>query len=300
MTAQATHKRAGLLVPAVMLALALAIAGWPRGASAQRENLVDRISNEQMREFEQQMTDQIRDGLSRYIGEARFVVSVKVIWEKDVIPKLPSPGVQPGKQKLPGFPVFVRSPDAPAVDETTPSFVRMVVKVLLDESLPEYYERFTRKLVPIVARFDESRGDQVIVLKETFPQKARQAQPATVPEDELMERLPEMPEGPPSTAPSAPAGPAEEGMEPAQEAQVAYDEGRYTDALRVARQGFQRATSNRERARFLSIEGSVYYTMQNYDAAREAWRRALVFDPGNEEVHRMLNFMEQRQQSGSS
>jgi predicted negative regulator of RcsB-dependent stress response len=78
-------------------------------------------------------------------------------------------------------------------------------------------------------------------------------------------------------------------------AQIAYDEGRTQDALRIVQSAFQRAASNPERALYLSMEGSILYTLNNREGARAAWQRALTFDPSNLEVNRMMNFLDSQQ-----
>jgi len=309
----AAARRSGRLRSALALLGLLAALGalLPGAAAAQTENLLDRITNEKMRSFEDALTRNLNGAVSRYISPKQYVLRVTVVWNRDVIPAVQPPGLGADRQKLPGFPIFVRSPDSPPVDEGTPPFIRMVVKVLLDETLPEYYERFVRKIVPVVARFDEGRGDQVVVLKEAFPQVQAEEAPPTLPERELMQQV-ERPQ-PLTQAPGqayaqpppgqAPPGPAPSTPSPQlsakQAAQIAYDEGRYTDALRIVQAAFQRAYSNKERGDLLAMEGSVYFTMDNTKAAREAWRRALVFDPTNLEVHKALNYLEQQQGEGA-
>lgn len=281
-------------------------------AFPQTENLLDRISNERMRAFEERLTNNINSALNRYVSHSQYVLSVKVIWNRDVIPAVRAPGLAPDRQKLPGFPIFVAAPGAATGDDSTPPFVRMVVKVLLDETLPEYYERFVRKIVPIVARFDNSRGDQVLVLKETFPEKKEEL-PPTLPEKELLKQLGGEPKGlgqqvaagqpglPPGAYPQA-GPPARPGSgrrrpNPVEAAQIAYEEGRLTDALRIIQSAFQTAGSNQDRALFLGMEGSVLYTMKNEPAARASWQRALVFDPTNLEVQRVMHFLDTKPQS---
>lgn len=256
-------------------------------AAAQTENLLDRISNERMRTFEERITANINTALNRYVSHSQYVLSVKVIWNRDVIPIARTPGLAPNKQKLPGFPIFVNAPGAAVGDESTPPFVRMVVKVLIDETLPEYYERFIRKIVPVVARFDSARGDQVIVLKETFPVKQKEEEPPlTLPEKELMEQLRA------ERAPVRPPPPAPAGVNPAQAARIAYEEARYSDALGIIQSAFQQATSNRQRSLFLGMEGSVLYTLKNREGAMTSWRRALTFDPTNLDVQRVVQFFD--------
>jgi hypothetical protein len=248
-----------------------------------------------MVQYEERVTRELNAAISRYISDKQYVLRVNVIWNRDVIPAAPGAALSPDRQKLPGFPIFVRTPDAPAVDESVPPLVRMVVRVLMDETLPEYYELFLRKIVPIVARFDERRGDQVIVLKETFPPMARQGQPPTLTEKELMQQTGGAP--PPGAAPSAPESASRavtggQRMSELQAAQIAFDEQRYTDALRIVQQGFQRAETNRARGEFLAMEGSIYFALKNLSAAREAWKRALVFDPTNLDVHKALTLVD--------
>ncbi len=84
---------------------------------------------------------------------------------------------------------------------------------------------------------------------------------------------------------------------PIEAAQIAYEEGRYTDALRIVQSAFQTATTNPERAAYLGMEGSLMYTMENEPAARASWRRALVFDPTNLNIQRVLYFLETRDQA---
>jgi len=260
-------------------------------AFAQTENLLDRISNERMQRFEEQLTNNINIALSRYVSHSQYVLSVKVIWNRDVIPAVKAPGLAPDRQKLPGFPIFVSTPGAQTGDDSAPPFVRMVVKVLIDETLPEYYERFIRKIVPIVARFDSARGDQVLVLKETFPVKEAGA-PPTLPEKELMQQIgAELPQAPAQQAPGGQAVPRPNSVEAAQ---VAYEEGRLTDALRIVQTAFQQATTAQQRSQLLGMEGSIFYTMKNVSAARASWQRALVFDPTNLEVQRVMQFLETR------
>jgi tetratricopeptide (TPR) repeat protein len=285
-----------VLAALVGLCLPLPVPGGADGVLAQEEQLLDRIANERMIAFEQRLEDNINKELRRFLAPGQYVLSVRVIWDRSVIPPLGAPGLAPDKQKLPGFPIFVRTPGSPA-EEKTPPFTRLVVKILIDEILPDYYERFLRKTVPIVARFVADRGDQLIVLKETFPELQRAGLPPPLSEQELMGRLPEalppaaepLPTGPPPTAP-----PVQEQLSPAQEARVAYGEGRYEDALRAVRRGFQTARSNEERALFLAMEGSVHYTMNNREQAKAAWQRALTYNPTDPEVLRVLEFLESR------
>ncbi|MEE8394869.1 MAG: hypothetical protein V3S29_02360 [bacterium] len=306
-----TPWRASIARAAMMGGLLLALlAGLTQAALGQSENLLDRITNERIRAFEGKLTDQIGRALQRYVAPSQYVLSVKVIWNKNIIPTLQSPGLAPDKQKLPGFPIFVGAPGTAATDEATPPFVRMVVKVLLDETLPEYYERFIRKITPIVARFDSARGDQVIVLKETFPVREQEETPPTLPEKELMRQLgdPLQPFQQPLQVPvpgaaGAPGfgSPGQAGRpppipqpNPLEAVQLAYEEGRHQDALRIAHSAFQGARTNQERAIYLSMEGSILYTTDNIAGARAAWRRALVFDPTNIEVQRVMSFLDQQ------
>ncbi len=282
----------GCLLAATLLAATLV--GRPSIVTAQpADDLMGRINNEKMQAFEEKLSQRLNAEMARYVSRGQYVLSVKVLWNPDVVPAVQNPALSQDKQKLPGFPIFVRAPDTPANDEATPPFTRLTVRVLLDETLPEYYERFVRKLIPIVARFDSARGDQVVVVKETFPALPKGQQPPTLPEKELMQKVGEPPPGaqPPSypgvTVPSREA------------AQIAYDEGRYPDALRIVQGGFQRATTNEERAQYLSMEGSILYTMSNPEAARASWQRALTFDPGNLEVNRMLNFLDTQQKKAT-
>ena len=307
-TRTSTGARAPRHASRLLPALALLGLLWPGSGHAQGDNLLNRIGNERMQGFEDKLTQRINSELARYLARGQYVLSVKVIWNQDVIPVTQDQALAPDKQKLPGFPIFVRAPDTPAVDEATPPYTRLNVKVLLDETLPEYYERFVRKLIPLVARFDPVRGDQVVVVKETFPVLAKEQPPPTLPENELMTQLGEqqaaVPQPPfgavpgavagyPQTAQGQPLAQAPQlAQSPRDAAQTAFDEGRYQDALRAVQAGFQRATNNQDRALYLSMEGSILYTMNNRERAKASWERALTFDPSNVEVNRMLNHLE--------
>lgn len=279
------------VISCVALCCMLALGFGLRPAAAQTENLLDRISNQRMRNFEERLTNNINGALNRYVSHSQYVLSVKVIWNRDLIPAAQTPGISPTKQKLPGFPIFVSAPGASTGDESTPPFVRMMVKVLIDETLPEYYERFIRKIVPVVARFDAARGDQVVVLKETFPVKKKEddAPPPTIPEKELMRMLGRTPR-------AAPPGPElQPGVGPMEAARIAYEEGRYQDALGIVQLGFQSAKTDQQRSLYLGMEGSVLYTMKNQEGAFASWKRSLRFDPANLDVQRVMRFFEDRE-----
>ena len=277
-------------------------------ALGQAENLIDRIGNDRMIKFETRLTQEINGALARYIDPSQYVLSVKVIWNKDIIPATKQPGLSQDKQKLPGFPIFVRAPGQSFDDEGAPPFVRMVVKVLLDETLPEYFERFVRKITPIVARFDTTRGDQVIVLKETFPVRKQGDEgvlpPPTLPERELMDQLGQPgyqqynlpPQRSGMAQPTGATGQMSPEMHrpsPVEAAQLAYEDGRYQDALRIVQSAFQQSTNNQERSMYLGMEGSIYFTMNNTAGALAAWNRALVFDPANVDVQRAKAALQQ-------
>ena len=291
---------------------------------AQSENLLNRISDKRMQAYEAGLTESLNAMMARYVSRHQYIVAVKVIWNPDIVPLIENPELTPEQQKLPGFPIFVKSPEAPVAEESTPPFTRLEVKVLIDETLPEYYERFVRKLVPIAARFDFNRGDQVVVLKETFPQApANEEPPPTLPEKELMQQLGQtvapgvvpqgggmgggmtagmmgMPMPQQQMQPGMPQQQMQPGASPSGAAQMAFDEGRLADALRIVQGAFQQATNNKDRAYFLGMEGSVYYAMNNTQAAVAAWKRAISFDPGNLEVHEALNYVETNPSNGAA
>lgn len=187
---------------AVLAALCLAAAGAiGLGAS---EDLVNRAANPKIEAYEQQLTRRLDAELSRYLGRNQFVLSVKVIWNPAVMPAVQNPASSPEKQKLPGFPIFVLAPDGSQAEDSTPPITRLTVRVLLDNTLPDYYERFVRQMVPIVAGFDSRRGDEVIVVKEAFPKGSKEQQPPTLPEKDLMEKArPAVPALPGAVAPVA-------------------------------------------------------------------------------------------------
>lgn len=313
---RATMKLSAVLTTLATVAALLLLTTTPNPALAQSENLLNRIANKRMAEFEQRLTDDLNAHLARYVSRHQYVVAVKVIWNPDIVPIIENPELTKDQQKLPGFPIFVKSPDSAVADESTPPFTRLEVKVLVDETLPEYYERFVRKLVPIVVRFDYNRGDQVVVLKETFPVLPKEDQPPpTLPERELMQHLGTTTA--PGALPPQQMVPASGGMmaampgggqqqprqerqtNPVEAAQIAYDEGRYRDALRIVQSAFAQSTSNRERSMFLGMEGSIYFTLNDAAAAQAAWRRAVAFDANNMEIHQALNFVESQAPGGA-
>ncbi len=307
----AAQQAVALAAVSLMAALMASLAAAPAQVLAQSENLLNRIANKRMAEFEQELTDGLNAHLARYVSRHQYVVAVKVIWNPNIVPIIENPEMTKDQAKLPGFPIFVKSPDSPVMEESTPPFTRLEVKVLIDETLPDYYESFVRKLVPIVVRFDYNRGDQVVVLKETFPVLPKEEEPPpTLPERELMEQLGTAPArgalppqqfAPGAVAPVMPMqGQQRQQIQPRQRrqadpvesAQIAYDEGRYRDALRIVQSAFAQATSNRSRAMFLGMEGSIYFTLNNVGAAQAAWRRAVAFDPNSMEIHEALNYLE--------
>lgn len=73
---------------------------------------------------------------------------------------------------------------------------------------------------------------------------------------------------------------------------MAFDEGRLKDARRLLKNAFDKAANNRQRSKFMGMMGSVYYTENDLEKAREAWERAAALDPANTEVHTILNFLE--------
>jgi len=169
----------------VCLLLAAALAAGQQSS----EELLNRVSDPKLQAYEELLAWRIKAELARYIGKNQFVLSVKVLWNPEMMPVAQNPALAQGKQKLPGFPISVGPPNAPPEEEFNPPFTSLTVRVLLDDTLPEYYERFVRKVVPIVARFDSRRGDQVIVVKETFPPLKTEARPATLAEKELMDKV---------------------------------------------------------------------------------------------------------------
>ena len=171
---------------AALAAVCLAAAGAP--ALGPSQDLMNRASNPKFEAYEEQLTRRIDAELSRYLGRNQYVLSVKAIFNPALVPAVQNPAQAPDTQKLPGFPVYVLAPEARQADSSTPPVTRLTVQVLLDDSLPDYYERFVRQVVPIVAGFDSRRGDEVIVVKEAFPKAKEEKQPPMLPEKELMEK----------------------------------------------------------------------------------------------------------------
>ena len=214
---------------------------------------------------------------------------------------------------------------------STSATVRMEVHALIDESLPSYYERFFRKVIPIIARMDFERGDKLIVQKENFPVLSKFKQMRVLPEEDLMKkadrvtkskekmglpgdessrsphqpRLPGLqdktgrfrfPSSPQTGRPRQPFRPRPAQPAPVltteESAQVALDEGRLKEAARLLQSAFDNAPDNRARSKYMGMLGSVHYSENDLEKARESWERAAALDPTNLEVRNILNFLE--------
>ena len=336
------------LVRMALIGAVLAVFGggyglFPAPAQAQSTRLLNRVLNQRIASFERKMTRDIDAALSKYLSPAQYVLAVNVVWD----PGRPTvPGektVTQEQHKLPGFPIFIHSQQCVISTGSSTATVRMEIQALIDESLPNYYERFFRKIIPIIARMDFGRGDKLEVQKENFPVLAKFRQMPVLPEEDLMKKAekvtpaekkgglsgdetsqrfdkPRLPgigpapedfarrresrgrfQFPPQAAPAVPrflprAAPAPLPPPPVltteESAQVAFDEGRLEDAARLLKNAFDKSPNNRERSKYMGMLGSVYYTENDLEKAREAWERAAALDPANSEVHTILNFLE--------
>ena len=285
---------AALLVVLLTGVLLTLLGAWlPAPLAAQGDNLLARVSDRRVAAFERQQTNRLQAAIEHYIPRDRFAVSVKVIWNPNVLPEQERQETQVGPrgQKLPGFPLYVNPPDRSATDDSqgsftqrAPAFVRMVVYILLDSALPTYYDRFLENLVPVLARFDPSRGDKVDLKREQFPYP--------------LARPPLLSTSPGTAADSSQLGSASGIGAPTQDvrtvwllAQVAFEDGRLGEALRITEEGFERAATHADRGRFLAMQGSIHFSLGNRQAARQAWQRAVSFDPNNLEAQRALEYL---------
>ncbi|MEE8433251.1 MAG: tetratricopeptide repeat protein [bacterium] len=297
--------------------------------------------NQRIASFERKMTRDIDAALSKYLSPAQYVLAVNVVWDPGRPTVAGEKTITQEQHKLPGFPIFINSQQCRIATGSTSATVRMEVEALIDESLPNYYERFFRKIIPIIARMDFERGDKLTVQKENFPVLAKFRQMPVLPEEDLMKKakkalksekkagltgdedskrpdkpkLPGVrptPEGParrqestgrpqppPQTRrpvqpfpPRAAPAPPPPVLTIEESAQVAFDEGRLKDAERLLKNAFDKAPNNRVRSKYMGMLGSVYFTENDLEKAREAWERAAALDPANSEVHTILNFLE--------
>lgn len=69
-------------------------------------------------------------------------------------------------------------------------------------------------------------------------------------------------------------------------------EGDYNGALRQVNTVLQ---VDPENVSALSMKGSIYYAMGNYELANEEWQEVLALDPSNREVQQFMEFMQDRE-----
>ena len=335
-----------LMARAALIGAVLAVMGggygfFPAPAQAQSTRLLNRVLNQRIASFERKMTRDIDAALSKYLSPAQYVLAVNVVWDPGRPTVAGEKTITQEQHKLPGFPIFIHSQQCLIATGSTSATVRMEIEALIDESLPNYYERFFRKIIPIIARMDFERGDKLTVQKENFPVLAKFRQMPVLPEEDLLKKarkasesekkkdlsgdetsmwpgkpiLPGVrpspedpaarrestgrPQPPPQTRrPLQPLPPRAAPAQPPpvltieESAQVAFDEGRLKDAARLLKNAFDKAPNNRVRSRYMGMLGSVYYTENDLEKAREAWERAAALDPANSEVHTILNFLE--------
>lgn len=318
----------GLTVLALVF-LTMAV-GFRAPAKAQTVDLLNRVLNQRINAFEQKLAQELDQALSRYVARGQYVLAVNVVWDPGSVTPVGESQVSQEQHKLPGFPIFIHSQQCLITGPVTAATVRLKIQALLDESLPDYYERFFRKVIPIIARMDFNRGDRLTVQKENFPVLAKFQQMQVLPEEELAKKAEEAVRegrqkepGPLDVPPTRPLAPmmqgqpgARQGLQPGlvplqppppavraepppppltpdEAAQVAFDEGRLDDAERVVVQAYNQATNDRQRSKYLAMQGSIHYSRNDLERAREAWERAAEMDPANTEVHTILNFLEQ-------
>lgn len=303
----------------------------PSPARAQSTRLLNRVLNQRIASFERKMTRDIDAALSKYLSPAQYVLAVNVVWDPGQPTVVGEKTITQEQHKLPGFPIFIQSQQCVINTGSTSATVRMEIQALIDESLPSYYERFFRKIIPIIARMDFERGDRLEVQKENFPVLAKYRLKPVLPEEDLMKkaekasksekkkgrngdesskrldpprlpgikprfedpaRRPETTGAPRTGRPVQPFRPRPPVLTTEESAQLAFDDGRLKDARRILKNAFDKAPNNRQRSKFMGMMGSVYYTENDLEKAREAWERAAALDPANSEVHTILNFLE--------
>ncbi len=312
------------ILGAAMMALA------PGVGMGQTANLLNRVLNERMIAYERQLAVDINQAVMNYLAPSQYVLAVNVLWHPGTLPAVAqAPALSDERTKLPGFPIFIQPNQCDVLEGGTAATVRVEVKVLLDETLPEYYEGFLHKVIPIVARLDFNRGDRVIVLKENFPMLSKFRKRAVIDQGALMkeagkakptEKTPALPptsqqaappvfqpnifvqpliggpSAPSAGAPPVAAPPPARAATPLEAARSAFEGRRFPDALRIVDQSLRNAKTGPERSLYLGMKGSIFYSMNDLDGARDAWEKAVEEDPGNREVHEILNFLKSQQE----
>ena len=299
----------------------------PSVGMGQTANLLNRVLNERMIAYERQLAVDINQAVTNYLAPSQYVLAVNVLWHPGALPGVAQrPALSDERTKLPGFPIYIQPNQCDVLESGTAATVRVEVKVLLDETLPNYYEGFLHKVIPIVARLDFNRGDRVIVLKENFPmlskfrkkaviepgalmkeaekakpagktpvlpstsQQAAPAMPAFQPNIIVQPQI-QAPAGTPGSAPPVAAPPPGRPETPLEAARSAFESRKFPEALGIVDQSLREAKSGPERSLYLGMKGSIFYSMDDLDGARDAWEQAAEEDSTNREVRDILKFL---------
>lgn len=312
---------------------AILLALFPAAAMGQSANLLNRILNERMIAYERQLAVDINQAVTNYLSPSQYVLAVNVVWHPGALPAVSrKPALSDQRSKLPGFPIFIQPNQCDVLEGGTAATVRVEVKVLLDETLPEYYEGFLHKVIPIVARLDFIRGDRVVVIKENFPMLSKFQKRAVIGQGALMKQAgktkpgvtPALPStsgqaAPPVFQPNifiqpqmggqappagrSPAGgtpvdgpPPARAETPLESARSAFEGRRFPEALGIVNESLRNAKPGPERSLYLGMKGSIFYSMDDLDGARDAWENASQEDPSNREVSEILKFLKSQQE----
>lgn len=149
-------------------------------AQQKTENLAFKILEQKAAAYEKQLTESLQTSLARYIPSSRFHLSARIYWNPDQIDKikLKNEPLKKKENKLPGFPIYIRE-EVKTLDYYmgSGSVMRLRINVLLDENLPESYELFVKRFIPIQARFVAERGDHMVLSRIRFPEARDDAMP---------------------------------------------------------------------------------------------------------------------------
>ncbi|MBF0352759.1 MAG: tetratricopeptide repeat protein [SAR324 cluster bacterium] len=138
-------------------------------------------------DFENEKRRLIEELLLRYIPRDRFNVSIKLFWDEKRLEELQLKGVPFQESMGSTQPVPTASTKAPDKlnYELEQAVIRQETRIMLDNTLPAYQEKFVRLLLPSQTFFVKSRGDTATVERVIFPK----ASPESIaPEEERLIR----------------------------------------------------------------------------------------------------------------
>ncbi len=97
--------------------------------------------------------------------------------------------------------------------------------------------------------------------------------------------------GPPVTDP-----PPTRPETPLEAARSAFEGRRFPEALGIVNESLRTAKPGPERSLYLGMKGSIFYSLDDLDGARDAWENAVKEDPSNREVREIMKFLKSQQE----